>query len=159
MGMVALIVSIGITLYFYSLGLTMSSIMMACFSFSLAIILLLQYFRVITETHPIIFAAVCILLIVSGFVEGATTGQYFYFFPLVVVIPIVVENEDSSNLEFILTYAAIIFSFVTCFYVGHAVRPIEQISNSVANKIIYSNAGSAMFFTVSFSIANIFVTI
>ncbi|HEY5325425.1 MAG TPA: hypothetical protein VIJ27_00350 [Mucilaginibacter sp.] len=156
LGMIALIVSIGITLYFYSLGLTMSSIMIACFSFSLAIILLLQYFGVITETHPIIFAAVCILLIVSGFVEGATTGQYFYFFPLVVVIPIVVKNKNSSNLEFILTYAAIMISFVTCFYVGHAVRPIEQISNSVANKIIYSNAGSAMFITVSFSIANIF---
>jgi hypothetical protein len=111
LGMVALIVSIGITLYFYSLGLTMSSIMMACFSFSLAIILLLQYFGVITETHPIIFAAVCILLIVSGFVEGSTTGQYFYFFPLVVVIPIVVENKNSSNLEFILTYTAIMISF------------------------------------------------
>lgn len=155
LGMVALIVSIGITVYFYSLGLTLSSIMMACFSFSLAIILLLQYFKIITKTHSIIFGAVCILLIVSGFVEGAATGQYFYFFPLVVVVPIVVESKSSSNMEFILTYTAIMISFVACFYVGHAVRPIEQISNKIANKIIYSNVGAAMFFTVSFSIANI----
>jgi hypothetical protein len=156
LGLMAFIISVGITLYFYLLGLKMSSVMVACFSASVAIILALQTIKIIREAHTVIIIAVCTLLIVSSFIEGASTGQYFYFFPLIVVVPIVVDSKNSSNFEFIGTFSLVLVSFAVCFYIGHSVPPLEQILPLVANKIIYSNAASACFITLLFSIANVF---
>src|SRR5689334_10714084 len=82
LGVISLVVSLGIAGYFYLLGLTISSAMIGCFSLAVVIILLLQLSGTIKDVHTLIIAAVCAVLIVSGFVEGSATCQYLFFFPL-----------------------------------------------------------------------------
>lgn len=130
--------------------------MMSCFSAALVGILVLQLSKVVKDAHSLVIIAVCALLIISGFVEGSSTGQYFYFFPMIVVIPMVVDSRDSSKTEFILTFALVVASFGACFYAGHAFKPVESIPPAVATKITYSNAAGAIATTLLFSIANIF---
>ena len=156
LSLVGLAISVSITVYFYLLGLKQSSVMMSCFSVVLVGILALQLSKMVKDAHSLVIVAVCVLLIISGFVEGSGTGQYFYFFPMIVVIPIVVDSRDSSKTEFILTFALVVVSFGTCFYAGHAFNPIETIAPAVATKITYSNAAGAIATTLLFSIANIF---
>ncbi|MEB0261578.1 MULTISPECIES: hypothetical protein [unclassified Mucilaginibacter] len=156
LGLIGLTISIGIAIYFHTLGLSLSAIMVGCFSISVASILTLQFFKIIFNTHVLIIAAVCILLIISSFVEGSSTGQYFYFFPLTVAIPIVVDNKTASQLEFVLLFFAVLTSFAICFYVGHTFSSIENISTPIAKQIMYSNVASAILLTTVFSISNIF---
>lgn len=155
LGFVGLAVSIGISIYFYLLGLTMSAVMVGCFAVALAGIILLQWGNVIKATHHLIIFSVCALLLVSGFVEGSRTGQFFYFFPLIVVIPIVVDSKDSARTELIATFAVVLVSFALCFYFGHTVRPMEYIPAAITQKVVFSNALSAMLVTLLFAVANI----
>src|ERR1700749_3444319 len=111
LGLIAFFVSVGIAVYYYFLGLTISAVMVACFCAASGGILFLQYLKILPRAQTFIIIAICTLLIVSSFVEGAGTGQYFYFFAVIVVIPIVVDYKNSSNLEFCLTYATVICSF------------------------------------------------
>src|ERR1700744_1436786 len=90
LGLIAFSVSIGLAVYYYFLGLHVAAVMVACFGVASGIILFLQYLKVFPRAQTFIIAAICSLLIVSSFVEGAGTGQYFYFFAVIVVIPIVV---------------------------------------------------------------------
>jgi hypothetical protein len=156
LSLIGLAISVGITIYFYLLGLKESSFMMSCFSTALISILILQFSKIVKDAHTLVILSVCALLIISDFVEGSGTGQYFYFFPMIVVVPIVVDSRDSARLEFILTFGFVVASFAVCFYVGHAFKPIESISPQVATKITYSNAAGAVSTTLLFSIANIF---
>jgi signal transduction histidine kinase len=130
--------------------------MVACFSFSVAIMLFFQYHKIIKETQTLILASICILLIVSAFVEGAATGQYFYFFPVIVVIPVILDYKNASNLEFGITYTTVILSFAVNFYVGHSFRPFEAISPVISHKMLFTNAGSAILLTLCFSSAYIY---
>lgn len=156
MGLMAFGVSVGITAYYYFLGLYTSCIMVASFSVSAAVILMLQYFKVLKRAQILILGAICTMLVISGFIEGAVTGQYFYFFPILVVIPVIVDYKNSSNLEFGLTYAAVITSFGVCFYVGQTHKPFELILLPIAHQMLYTNAGSAIMLTLCFSISYIY---
>jgi signal transduction histidine kinase len=155
MGLMAFGVSVGITVYYYFLGLYTSCIMVASFSVSAAMILTLQYLKLLKRAQIFILGAICTMLVVSGFIEGSATGQYFYFFAVLVVIPVIVDYKNSSNLEFGLTYAAVITSFSVCFYVGQTHRPFESISPAIAHQMLFTNAGSAIMLTLCFSIAYI----
>ena len=156
MGIMAFGVSVGITIYYYFLGLYISSIMVGCFSVSAALILSLQYFKILKRAQILILSAICTMLVISGFIEGSVTGQYFYFFAIIVVIPVIVDYKNSSNLEFSLTYAAVIISFGICFYTGQTHKPFEQIPVAVAHQMLFTNAGSAIMLTLCFSICYIY---
>jgi signal transduction histidine kinase/ActR/RegA family two-component response regulator len=155
MGLMAFGVSVGITVYYYFLGLYTSCIMVASFSVSAAAILILQYFKILKQAQIFILGAICSMLVVSGFIEGSVTGQYFYFFAVIVVIPVIVDYKNSSNLEFGLTYAAVIVSFGICFYIGQTHKPFEQIPPAIAHQMLFTNAGSAIMLTLCFSVAYI----
>jgi signal transduction histidine kinase/CheY-like chemotaxis protein len=156
LGLISLLLSLGITVYYCFLGLFVSSIMVGCFSLSVILILTLQYFKILKEAQIYILAAICILLMVSAFIEGAATGQYFYFFPVLVVIPVIVDYKKSSNLEFGITFTTVVISFGVNFYVGHVIQPYEYIDAKIANKMLFANAGSALLLTLCFSLAYIY---
>ena len=156
MGLLAFLVSVGVATYYYFLGLFVSSEMVGCFSIAVGIILFCQYIRVLGRAQTLILASICILLIVSGFVEGSDTGQYFYFFAVLVVIPVVMDYKKSSNLEVGITYAVVVASFAFSFYFGHTHVPFEAIPPAVSRQMLFTNAGSAIILTLSFSIAYIY---
>jgi signal transduction histidine kinase len=156
MGLIAFAVSFGVAIYYYFLGLFISSVMVSCFSVCTGLILLLQYKRLLGGAQMLILGCICALLIVSSFIEGAATGQYFYFFSVVVVIPVVMDYKKSSNIEVGMTYVVVITSFALCFYFGHTHKPFENIPSVVARQMLFSNAGSAIGLTLLFSIAYIY---
>lgn len=156
LGLIAFSVSVGIAIYYYFLGLHISAIMVACFGAASGLILFLQYLKILPRAQTFIIAAICTLLIVSSFIEGAGTGQYFYFFAVIVVIPIVVDYKNSSNLEFCLTYATVILSFAACFYFGQTHQPFETIPLAIKHQMLFTNAGSAIGLTLCFSILYIY---
>jgi signal transduction histidine kinase len=153
LGFITMFISLGITLYFFLLKLYMSSVMIGCLSFIVGLILLLQYKKVIKDIQHYVISVVNVLLIVSGFIEGSKTGQYFYFFPLIIAVPIVVDFKVSSFKHLGIHFSLILVSFITCFYAGHAVKPLEYISDEVAQKMLFMNAGCAMFLTLLFALA------
>lgn len=154
--LIGLVVSMAIAVHFFIIGLFMSAVIVGSFTLSVGVILVFQLYGQIKDSHAFVILAVCVLLVVSSIVEGAKTGQYFFFFPLINVIPIVVDSKVASRKEFIITYTLVITSFAACFYIGHSVKPVEYISTPVATTILYSNFISAVFITILFSIANIF---
>ena len=156
LGMMAFAVSVGITIYYYFLGLYISSIMVASFAFCAAAILTLQYFKILKQAQTFILASICLMLIISGFIEGGGTGQYFYFFAIIVVIPVIVDYKHSSNIDFFCTYTAVIISFAICFYFGQTFKSFETIPLPIKRQMLYSNAGSAIFLTLCFSLSYIY---
>ncbi|WP_461448640.1 ATP-binding response regulator [Mucilaginibacter sp.] len=153
---ITLLVSIGIAAYYLSLGLTVSSVMVGCFSIAVLIILLIQLTHVIDNVQPLMVTSICILLVVSSFVEGSNTGQYFYFFPVIVVIPIVVNYKESSYIELGSYFLLGLGSFFINFYVGHNIKPIEQIPADVAHRMLFTNASCAILLTLCFALAYIY---
>ena len=156
LGLIALFVSLGITGYYFMLGLDISAVMVGCFSLVTTIILILQYIRILKQAQQFILAAICILLVVSAFAEGSATGQYFYFFAVLVVIPVIIDYKNSSNIELGVSYTMVIASFSVCFYVGHTHQPFENISPEINKQMLFANAGSAILLTLVFSCAYIY---
>jgi len=153
---IALIVSIGIAVYYFALGLTVSSVMVGCFSLAVLIILLMQLVNIVKNVQPLMVTSICILLIVSSFDEGSSTGQYFYFFPVIVVIPIVVNYKESSYIELGAYFLLGLASFFINFYVGHSVKPIENIPPDVSRRMLFTNASCAILITFWFALAYIY---
>jgi hypothetical protein len=156
LSLIALIFSLGIVIYFYTFGLLMSSLMVGCFTLVIAILLTFQLFGKLKDSHLLVILSVCVLLVISSKIEGSKTGQYFFFFPLIQVIPIVVDSKSATRKKFLLTYCLVLASFASCFYIGHNVNSLEQISSHVADTILYSNLSCAVLISLLFSIANIF---
>ncbi|MHB8208049.1 response regulator [Mucilaginibacter sp.] len=153
---IVLMLSLGISVYYLALGLKVSAIMVGSFSFCILIILLLQLYHIVENIQPLILTSISILLIVSAFVEGSVTGQYFYFFPIIVVIPIVVNYKESSFIDLGVYFLMGIVAFFVNFYVGHNIQPIENISAAIARRMMYTNASCAILLTLYFALAYIY---
>jgi signal transduction histidine kinase/CheY-like chemotaxis protein len=156
LGFIVMFLSLGITAYFYFLGLYISSAMIGVLTFGVGLIIFLQYIKLIKEIQYAVVCLVSATLIFSSFIEGAQTGQYFYFFPLIIVIPVIVDYKKSSVKELAGYFTSVLISFIVCFYVGHTRQPIEHIPPDVAQKMLFENAGSAMALTLAFAIAYIY---
>jgi signal transduction histidine kinase len=153
---IVLMLSLGISAYYLALGLKVSALMVGCFSFCVLIILLIQLYRVMENVQPLMLTSICVLLVISSFVEGSVTGQYFYFFPVIVVIPIVVNYKESSFLELGAYFLMGTVSFFINFYVGHNIAPIENIPDAVAHRMLFTNASCAVLLTLCFALAYIY---
>ena len=153
---IVLMLSLGISAYYLALGLKVSAIMVGSFSFCVLIILLLQLYHIMEHVQPLILTSICILLVVSSFVEGSVTGQYFYFFPVIVVIPIVVNYKESSFIELGTYFLMGIVAFFVNFYVGHNIPPIENIPAAIAHRMMFTNASCAILLTLCFALAYIY---
>lgn len=153
---IVLVLSLGISIYYFALGLKVSALMVGCFSFCVLIILLVQLYHIMENVQPLILTSICILLVISSFVEGSVTGQYFYFFPVIVVIPIVVNYKESSFTELGTYFLMGIVAFFVNFYVGHNIPPIEKIPANVAKRMMFTNASCAILLTLCFALAYIY---
>lgn len=153
---IVLMLSLGISAYYFALGLKVSALMVGCFSFCVLIILLLQLYHIMENVQPLMLTSICILLVVSSFVEGSVTGQYFYFFPVIVVIPIVVNYKESSFIELGTYFLMGIVAFFVNFYVGHNIPPVENIPADVAHRMMFTNASCAILLTLCFALAYIY---
>ena len=153
---IVLMLSLGISAYYLALGLKVSSLMVGCFSFCVLIILLLQLYHIVDNAQSLMLTSICILLVISSFIEGSVTGQYFYFFPVIVVIPIVVNYKVSSFIELGSYFLMGLVSFFVNFYVGHHIPPIENIPEAIASRMMLTNVSCSILLTLCFALAYIY---
>lgn len=153
---ISLMLSVGISAYYLALGLTTSAIMVGVFSICVCLILLVQFLCKLENVQPAMLTSVCILLVISSFVEGSATGQYFYFFPIIVVIPIVVNYKVSPLIELGSYFLMAIICFFINFYVGHNIPSIEKIPDNIAHRMLFTNAICAVLLTLCFALAYVY---
>jgi len=99
---------------------------------------------------------VCLFITAGAVIEGGATGQYLYFFPLLVIIPIIVNSEKNYKLEVFTYFGMSILSALACIIIGRNITPLEYISAINANHVFYLNTVSAITLTTCFAFVNIF---
>lgn len=156
LALIALVISFCITVYYIFLGLTLSAVMLGVFVVVLGVIMLLHIANRIKQAQLFVMGWLCILLMVSGFIEGAQTGQYFYFFPLIAAVPLVINPRTFSRNFMITAYLIVVLSFSACFTAGNIFSPVEPIPPGVAHQMLFTNAAAAMLVAVAFSTAYIY---
>jgi signal transduction histidine kinase/CheY-like chemotaxis protein len=156
LGFTAMVIALLICVYEYNIGLYASSLLVGSFCMAIGALLYLNYKAFINNIKLPIVLMVSTFLIASAVIEGEGTGQYLYFFPLLVVVPIIVDNSKAYYRE-VFTYFAITLSAATiCIVIGHNIVPYQTIAEAAKTHLLYTNVFSALTLTTCFAFVNIY---
>ncbi len=151
MGIAALFTGICLSFYDATIGLYVSSFLVACFCFSILMFMLLKYFGNIRDLTMSIICMVCALLISSACLEGLQSEQYLYFFPLLIAVPLLVDLKQAKYRKSFIFVSLIIFSFLVCILIGRDIRPMEDFSTSQITRLALANRIIAISSTIVFA--------
>jgi len=156
LGLTAILVGLLICVYEYNIKLYISSLLVGLFCLAIGSLLYLNYKEVLNNIKLPIVLMVSAFLIASAVIEGEGTGQYLYFFPLLVAVPIIVDNSKAYNRE-VFTYFTITLSAATlCVITGHNIVPYQVITETTQLHLLYTNVFSALTLTTCFAFVNIY---
>ena len=156
LGFAAMAVASIICIYEYHIDLYASSLLVGVFCMAIGALLYFNYKAFINNIKLPIVLMVSAFLIASAVIEGEGTGQYLYFFPLLVVVPIIVDNSKAYYRE-VFTYFAITLSAATiCIIIGHNIVPYQTIAEAAKKHLLYINVFSALTLTTCFAFVNIY---
>ena len=156
LGLAALFTGIALSIYTSFIGLYVSSFVSACFCFAILMVILLKYNGDIENLTIFIVTIVCAMLVSTAAIEGLQSGQYLYFFPLMVSIPIIVDLKQTQYKDSFIYIGIIIVSFLTCILIGHNVKPLEVFTPSQLGKLSFVNNVIAISSTIIFAVSYIF---
>jgi signal transduction histidine kinase/BarA-like signal transduction histidine kinase len=156
LGIAALFTGIGLSIYNSIIGLYVSSFLVACFCFSILMVILLKYNEAIKNLTIFIISMICGLLIATVLIEGLQSEEYLYFFPILVAVPIIVNLKQSQYRESIIYISIIFFSFGICILIGRHVKPLEDFTGAQITKLALFNRVIAISSTIVFAVAYIF---
>jgi signal transduction histidine kinase/CheY-like chemotaxis protein len=156
LGLATLFTGVALSIYTSYIGLYVSSFVSACFCFALLMVLLLKYHGDIENLTIFIVSIVCAMLIATGAIEGLQSGQYLYFFPLMVSIPIIVDLKQTQYKDSFVYIGIIVVSFLACILIGHNVTPLETFTPSQLSKLSFVNNVIAIASTIVFAVSYIF---
>jgi len=151
----AIVVGFLIFTYYCFLGLYHTADMVAVFCCCLSIILYVRYRKIIKDIKFPVTAFISLSLIVFALKEGYETGQYLYYFPLIISIPIIVDDQKVYLKKIVFYYSLIIVSYLVCIIVGTNHQPWEPLQAAEQYKVFYANAISAIILTICFTYINI----
>lgn len=142
-------------LIYYFIGLYNIALMVATFCCCIGFILFLNNKNIIKNTKlPLVsFASVALIFFAAN--EGFGTGQYLYYFPLIVAIPVIVDNQKTYFKKVVLYFSISGVCFFACIMVGILHHPWEQISELNRSRVFFINAVSSLLATISFAYINI----
>ncbi len=150
-GLTALFTGIGISVYDVSIGMYVSSFLVACFCFSILMFMLLKYNGDIKDLSISIISMVCALLIFAACLEGLQSEQYLYFFPLLIAVPLLVDLKQTQYRKSFLFVSIIIFSFIGCIIIGRYVKPMEDFTVQQVTRLAFVNRITAICTTIVFA--------
>lgn len=156
LGLATLFTGIALSIYTSFIGLYVSSFVSACFCFAILMVILLKYNGDIENLTIFIVIIVCAMLVSTAAIEGLQSGQYLYFFPLMVSIPIIVDLKQTQYKDTFIYMGVIIVSFLACILIGHNVKPLEAFTPSQLGKLSFVNNVIAISSTIIFAVAYIF---
>ncbi len=145
-----------LTVYYYSLNLPYSGLSTILFCGGISAVLLLKKFNWLNKTEYYFLSLISAHLIISVLVEGLASGQYFYYFPLLIGIPVVIDFERSNYKVLLFNSSLTFISFVICIFLGVYTRPLEVIPNIVSAKVFIYNAISSIVMTAAFGFSFIY---
>ena len=156
LGIAALFIGIGLSFYDASIGLYVSSFLVACFCFATLMFILLKYNDAIKNLRITIIILVCGMIASATLFEGLQTDQYLYFFPILVAVPIIVNLKRTRYRESLTYIAIILFSFCVTIIAGRYINRLEDLTVIQINKLVFFNRIVAISATILFAIAYIF---
>jgi len=156
LGLAALFTGIALSIYTSFIGLYVSSFVSACFCFAILMVILLKYNGDIENLTIFIVTIVCAMLVSTAAIEGLQSGQYLYFFPLMVSIPIIVDLKQTQYKDSFIYIGIIVVSFLACILIGHNVKPLEVFTPSQLGKLSFVNNVIAISSTIIFAVSYIF---
>lgn len=142
--------------YFFFLGLYISGYSTLIYCFCLSAVLYLKRKALLHKLEYFFLLIVITHLIVSALIEGAATGQYFYFFPLLVSLPVIINPENSKYRTLFLNFGITVLSFLVCILIGFNFIGVELIPANVSSKIFLINSCSSMLMTAGFAFTFIY---
>ncbi len=92
----------------------------------------------------------------SVLVEGAQSGQYFYYFPLLIGIPVIVDFERSNHKILLFNSSITFISFIVCIVLGVYTTPFEHTPHMVSAKVFIYNAIASLMMTAGFGFSFIY---
>ncbi|MVN23438.1 ATP-binding response regulator [Mucilaginibacter arboris] len=141
--------------YYCLMGLYHTAIMVASFCCGIGLILFLKSKHFIRNTKLPIIAFVSLSLIVFAAKEGAGTGQYLFYFPLMIAIPVIVDNQKTYLKKIIFYFSITAVCCLICIVVGIHHQPWEPLPLNDQYKIFYTNVVAAIISTIAFAYINI----
>ncbi|RYE37169.1 MAG: response regulator [Sphingobacteriaceae bacterium] len=137
------------------LGLYQVGLMVSTFCFGLACLFYLHSINKFSDIKLPLVVYVSLSLIVFAANEGYGTGQYLYFFPSIISIPIVIDSQKTYVNKVILYFSISAVCFVLCIWVGVYHRPWVYISELNQSRLFFMNAVSAVLATICFAYINV----
>jgi signal transduction histidine kinase len=156
LGIAALLLGMGLSVYDAWIGLYVSSFLVACFCFATLMFILLKYNGAINNLPLTIIILICGMIISATLFEGLQTDQYLYFFPILVAVPIIVNLKRTRYRESVTYIIIILFSFCVTVIAGRYVSHLEHLTDAQAAKLVLFNRIIAISSTILFSVAYIF---
>lgn len=151
-----LLTGLSLAIYYYALSLPYSCLSTALFCLCLSMVLLVKKIGWVTKTEYCFIFIVSAHLIMSVLVEGSQSGQYFYYFPLLIGIPVIIDFERSNHKTLLLNSVITFLSFIACIFLSVYTTPYEHIPNAVSAKVFIYNAITSIMMTASFGFSFIY---
>ncbi|RYE36655.1 MAG: response regulator [Sphingobacteriaceae bacterium] len=152
---VAIILGFFMSVIYFSLGLYNIALMVACFCFGIGLLMFLNHKNIIKNTKLPLVVFVSISLIAFAANEGYGTGQYLYYFPSIISIPIIVDNQKTYFNKVIFYFIISGTCFIACVLVGILHHPWETVSETNRARIFLINAVSSLSATIGFAYINV----
>jgi signal transduction histidine kinase len=96
-------------------------------------------------------------LTVIVFAEGLRTGGYFFFVPLLSVLPYLIDNHKKYTEELLIYLAISILCFLTCVFFCPQESNWQNISDETYDKMFRNNCISVILIAGSFSMMGLFM--
>ncbi|WP_419800602.1 ATP-binding protein [Mucilaginibacter sp.] len=137
------------------LGLYQNGLLVFAFCCGLALLFYLRT-KIFSRNFKLpLVAYVGLSLIVFAANEGYGTGQYLYFFPAIISIPIVLGNHKTFVNRVLMYFVISAVCFVVCILIGVFHQPWTYISELNRSRLFFINAVSSVAATMCFAYINI----
>ncbi|RYY06515.1 MAG: hypothetical protein EOP43_06130, partial [Sphingobacteriaceae bacterium] len=137
------------------LGLYHIALMVATFCCCIGFILFLNSKSIIKNTKLPLVVFSSLALIIFAADEGYQTGSYLYFFPLIISIPVIVENQKTYFGKVILYFAISGLCCIAGVAIGLFHQPWHPLAASNIIHVFFINVVSAIVATTGFAYLNI----
>lgn len=105
LGITSIVIGLTISLFYCCLGLNQIAVMVGVFCAGVGFIIFLSKRKIISNTKLPIIGFVSASLILFAADEGFATGQYLFYFPLMIAVPVIVDNHKAQVKKIILYFA------------------------------------------------------
>lgn len=156
LGLAALSIGVGLSIYDSVIGLYVSSFLLGAFCFAILMFMYLKANSAIKNLGISIIVMVCSMIISSALLEGLDSAQYLYFFPILIAVPVIVNLKQTGYKQLTAYIIIISFSFLVTIVIGQYVQHQETFTTKQIDQLAFVNRIIAICSTIFFAVAYIF---